>query len=191
MKIISRILAGLCVLALGFTLAGSVSTANAAPATKAAVSAVMAAGDVRIIEYGPNAPGADTAAKRNYEFLRLKNMTAGPLDVEGWWVQDNYPHVYKLTADNVSYVKLPDDSPFRQEAGAAGPAGDHMVMPAGAEIYVYNGAGSDGNPTNMTLALYRDYIHHFNNAGDTLRVKNASGVTIHWVTYTPYRVRIG
>jgi hypothetical protein len=186
MKIISRILAGLCVLALGFTLAGSVSTANAAPATKAAVVAVGNVYDLRIIEYGPNAPGADTMAKRNYEFLRLLNTTGAELDVEGWWVQDNYPHVYKLQAS-----KLPLNSPFRKELGAAGPADDHFVVPAGGQIYVYNGSGVDGNPTNLTAALYRDYIHHFNNAGDTLYVKDDTGKTIHWVRYTPYRVRIG
>jgi hypothetical protein len=190
MKIISRILAGLCVLALGFTLAGSVSTANAAPVTKAAVVAPVpgVAGDVKIIEYGPNAPGADTAAKRNYEFLRLANVTVNSIDVEGWWVQDNYPHVYKLQAS-----KLPATSPFRD----AGPdttmntADDRFVIPVGGQVYVYNGSGVDGNPTNLTAALYRDYIHHFNNAGDTLRVKTAAGVTSHWITYTPYRVRIG
>jgi hypothetical protein len=159
------------------------------PASAGTSSVALASyGDVRIIEYGPNAPGADTAAKRNYEFLRLKNMTAAAINVEGWWVQDSYPHVYKLEG-----VKLPATSPFR-DAGTdtvKPSADDQFVIPVGGQVYVYNGAGADGNPTNLTAALYRDYIHHFNNAGDTLYVKASNGGTVHRVTYTPYRVYTG
>jgi hypothetical protein len=174
---------------IGYILAALVLGAiglGISPASAGTSSVALASyGDVRIIEYGPNAPGADTAAKRNYEFLRLKNMTAAAINVEGWWVQDSYPHVYKLEAS-----KLPATSPFRAEVDATH-AGDEFVIPVGGQVYVYNGAGADGNPTNLTAALYRDYIHHFNNAGDTLYVKASNGGTVHRVTYTPYRVYTG
>lgn len=164
-----------------FAVAGSSSVATASPSN---------VGKVKIIEYGSNAPGTDHNAgpgdNRNAEFLRLLNSTAGPLDVEGWWVQDNFPHVYKLKG-----TVLPSDSPFRDPGPTASPTDDRFVIPVGGQVYVYNGAGTDTQPTNLTAALYRNYIHHFNNAGDTLSFRDLDGTAVHWVAYTPYRVRIG
>lgn len=175
-------IAALCVIALGlggFMLAGSAASADPANVGKAC-----------LIEWGVNAPGTDRNAgpgdNRNAEFLRFVNKTGGPLDVENWYVQDNFPHTYKLEG-----VKLPLTSPFRDDGAdnVPGNADDHFVMPAGSQVYVYNGAGSDGNPTNLTAALYRNYIHHFNNAGDTMSFRDSGGTAVSWVTFTPYRTR--
>lgn len=167
-----------------FTLSGA--------ATVGASANVTNVGHACLIEWGVNAPGTDHNAgpgdNRNYEFLRFTNTTGAPLDVEGWWVQDNFPHVYKLEA-NKAGAPLPVGSPFRSELGAVGPADDHFVMPAGSQVYVYNGAGTDGNPTNLTAALYRNYVHHFNNAGDTMSIHDSDGTTVSWVTFTPFRTR--
>lgn len=182
---IKRIIAA-CVIALGsITLTGSTSVASADPAN---------VGHACLIEWGVNAPGADHNAgpgdNRNAEFLRFTNTTGAPLDVEGWWVQDNFPHTYKLEANKVG-APLPVGSPFRS-AGVdtvVGTSDDRFVMPAGSQVYVYNGAGTDGNPTNLTAALYRSYIHHFNNAGDTMSVRDLGGTAVTWVTFTPFRTR--
>lgn len=164
-----------CVIALGLTGFGLVgSSAMADPANVC---------DVRMIEWGVNAPGTDTPAKANYEFKRLHNP--GPAkDVEGWYVRDSYPHVYKLEAS-----KLPAGSPFKVDHDANPATADHFVMPTGSNVYVYNGTGSDGNPTNLTAALYANLGHHHNNAGDTLSFRDLDDTAVDWVAYTPYRTR--
>lgn len=181
---IKKYLATIFVALLGtFALVGSTSVASADQANVC---------KIRMVEWGVNAPGTDHNAgpgdNRNAEFIRLYNPGPAEVDVEGWWVQDNFPHAYKLQANKVG-APLAADSPFRKELGAVGTADDHFVMPAGSNVYVYNGAGTDGNPTNLTAALYRNYIHHFNNAGDTLSFRDLGGTAVDWVTFTPYRVR--
>lgn len=170
---IKRIIAA-CVIALGsLTLVGS--TAATATATTPCA--------VRMVEWGVNAPGTDTPANANYEFRRFYNPGPAAINVEGWYTQDAYPHVYTLKAS-----ALPASSPFRAEVDATH-AGDEFVMPAGSNVYVYNGTGTDGNPTNLTAALYANLGHHFNNSGDTLSLRDSGGASVDWVTYTPYRVR--
>lgn len=176
---IKKSLAALGGLALGASLLVGSGVASADPANVC---------KVKISEYGSNAPGKDTTANRNAEFIRLVNATGGSLDVEGWWVQDEYPHVFKLKGS-----ALPAGSPFRSDGpdGISGNIDDRFVLPVGGQVYVYNGSGSDGNPTNLTAAIYRNEFHHFNNAGDTLSFHDTGGTTVAWVRYTPYRVRIG
>jgi hypothetical protein len=197
MKIISRILAVLCTIALGFTLAGSITTANATPATKAAVApdprpALM------ITAYGSNAPGADrnkgqSGDNRNREFVRLSNTTGADLDVTGYRVHDAYRNgdgVYS-NGYTMKVSDLPAVSLFRVDAGPVGVDNDdRFVMPAGSLIYLYNGDGADGNPGNLSAAIYRDFKHVWNNGGDDLYVRNAAGAVLHKVTYSPYRVDI-
>lgn len=176
---IKRIIAA-CVIALGsITLTGSVASADTNVCK------------IRMIEWGVNAPGTDKPSNANYEFKRLYNPGA-PLDVEGWWVQDNFPHVYKLEA-NKAGAPLPVGSPFRKmvddDNNATTPEVAHFVMPAGSNVYVYNGTGTDGNPTNLTAALYSGLGHHHNNAGDTLSLRDKDDTVVDWATYTPYRTR--
>jgi hypothetical protein len=142
--------------------------------------------DVIIYEYGHNAPGPDTPAKANYEFLRLVNRGPAAVNVENWWVQDDFPHVYKLKG-----VNLPAGSPFRDTHATADPADDTFQIPAGHSVYLYNGTGTDTNPTNNSAAIYRNAGHHFNNGGDTLSLKDKDGKTQSYVQYTSYREKIG
>lgn len=169
-------LTGALALTLTGLTAGSVS----------ASTAVTPCADVHIIEWGVNAPGADTNANRNAEFVRIVNKNAAPLLVEGFWFQDNYPHVYKLKGTN-----LPLGSPFRDGGPTADPADDVFVLPVGGQVYLYNGVGVDGNPTNNTAALYwgATGFHHYNNAGDVVSFRDAGGAALDWVSYTPYRTR--
>jgi len=39
--------------------------------------------------------------------------------------------------------------------------------------------------------VYRNFKHYLNNGGDSIYVRDGDGTVITWVTYTPYRVRIG
>jgi hypothetical protein len=180
--VIKRIIAA-CVIALGsITLTGSVASADTSNVCK-----------IRMVEWGVNAPGTDKPSNANYEFKRLYNPGPTEVDVEGWWVQDAYPHVYKLQANKVG-APLAADSPFRKsvDADGTGPGTameDHFVMPAGSNVYVYNGTGTDGNPTNLTAALYSGLGHHHNNAGDTLSLRDKDDTVVDWATYTPYRTR--
>lgn len=161
--------------AASLVLAGSMATGSA---TANVASMVNTACDVVIYEYGHNAPGADTASNRNSEFIRLVNRGTAPVEVEGWWVQDDFPHIYKLEAS-----KLPAGSPFN----VAG----KFTMPVGSSVYLYNGSGVDTSPTSTTAAIYRNVSHHFNNSGDTLSLKRTDGKTISFEQYTSFREKDG
>lgn len=134
--------------------------------------------DVRMVEWGVNAPGTDKPSNANAEFKRLFNPSAtDTINVENWYVQDSFPHVYRLKGS-----ALPAGSPFKAADGT-------FQMPPQSNVYVYNGTGTDGNPTNLTAALYSNLGHHHNNAGDTLSFRDLDGTAVDWVTYTPYRTR--
>jgi hypothetical protein len=173
---LKRFAATIFVAVLGASaLVGSASVATADPSHVC---------DVRMIEWGVNAPGPDKPSNANAEFKRLFNPGSASVDVEGWYVSDAFPHVYKLKG-----VNLPAGSPFRSDHDSDASTPDHFVMPAQSNVYVYNGTGSDGNPTNLTAALYSNLGHHHNNAGDTLSFRDLDGTAVDWVTYTPYRTR--
>lgn len=176
-----------CLALVAFLLMSVAVAMVAGSGTATAKTALAANCDVVIYEYGHNAPGTDTDAKRNYEFIRLVNTGAAEVNVQGWWVQDNYPHTYKLEGKN-----LPENSPFRQPGPdtVLNSSDDLFVMPKGSSVYLYNGTGTDTQPTNNSAAIYRNTIHHFNNAGDTLSLRSSSGVK-SYVQYTSYREKIG
>lgn len=164
----------LCVIALGL---GS-STAFADPAN---------AGKLKISEYGFNAPGTDTNANRNAEFVRLVNMTSAALDVEGWILHDSYQTAGGDWGNRYTFraTDLPTGSPFKVGTSA------RFTIPAGGQVYVYSGSGTDTTPTNNTAAIYRNFKHHLNNAGDSIYVRDLDGSVVAWLTYTSFRVRIG
>jgi hypothetical protein len=143
-------------------------------------------GKLRIMEYGSNAPGKDTTSNRNAEFVRLVNVSGAAVDVTGWILHDSYRTAggdwgnrYTFRVDD-----LPTGSPFRSAEG-------RFVVPAGGQVYVYNGSGADTTPTNTTAAIYRDFKHVYNNGGDSLYLRDADGQIVTWVQYTPYRVKLG
>lgn len=152
------------------------STANADPSN---------VNKVRVIEYGHNAPGTDDSGDRNHEFVRLLNMTSEAINVEGWILHDTYKtgggdwgNRYTFRASD-----LPSSSPFLVDG--------KFTIPAGGQVYVYNGAGTDTTPSNNTAAVYRNFKHHWNNGGDTIYLRDTDGTVVHWITYTSYRERIG
>ncbi len=150
-------------------------------------------GKLRITEYGSNAVGVDTAANRNQEFVRLTNLSGAPVDVTGWILHDTYQNSAGDFGNRYVFTvaDLPASSPFRADHDSDPATADHFVVPAGGEVYVYQGSGTDTTPANTTAAIYRNHKHIWNNAGDTIYLRDASGTVVHWVRYTAYRVRIG
>ncbi len=158
-------------------------------------SAVAAArGDLSFKSWGTNAAGADTAGNRNAEFVRLSNTTGAARDVTGWVVHDNYQTAGGDWGNRFTFRgdTFPVGHAFRG-AGAdttPGTADDRTVVPAGGEVYVYNGSGMDSTPGNTTGSVYRNFKHVYNNAGDTLYVRESNDASgyVAKLTYTPYRV---
>ncbi len=163
-----------CVIALGLT--GSAAFADPSHA-----------GNLKITEYGTNAPGKDTTSNRNAEFVRLVNTTGAALDVEGWILHDTYQNAAGDWGNRYTFraADLPTGSPFKVGTPA------RFTVPAGGQVYVYNGSGADTTPTNNTAAVYRNFKHMWNNGGDTIYVRDGDGTVVAWVIYTSYRVKIG
>jgi hypothetical protein len=136
---------------------------SAAASASSSAAAPCTNDQIEITRLGYNAPGVDDNGDRNKEYVRLSNKLAVPCSLAGWKIHDNY------------------------KAGN-GTWGNSWTFPAGAEIggsavlYVYNGAG-----VNDSDSLYRDFKHHFNNAGDTVYVENGSDVVVDKVTYDDYQ----
>lgn len=182
-----RIIIGIvtaCVIALGLT--GSAAFADPSHV-----------GNVKITEYGTNAPGKDTTGNRNAEFVRLVNTTSAALDVEGWILHDTYQNAAGDWGNRYTFraTDLPTGSPFKVTAdhdeNPATANTTRFVIPAGGQVYVYNGSGADTTPTNNTAAIYRNFKHMWNNGGDTIYVRDGDGTVVAYVIYTPYRVKIG
>lgn len=144
-------------------------------------------GKVKIIEYGVNAVGKDTSGNRNAEFVRIMNVGEAAVVIEGWTLHDTYQNAAGDYGNRFTFrgATLPAGSPMKDAV-----TGD-FVLAAGDQAYVYNGSGADTTPTNHTAAIYRNFKHMWNNAGDTIYVRDGDGTVIHWVTYTPYRTRVG
>lgn len=180
-----RALAGIGVILTGLALALSLSGATATAAS---------VGDVKFIAVGMNAPGTDTSANRNAEFVRLKNTSGATLDIEGWVLHDTYQNGAGDWGNRYTFkgTALPAGSPFRVDHDSDASTPDHFVMPVGSDLYVYNGSGIDTSPTSNTAAIYRNFKHVYNNGGDTLYVRTSNDATAYvarW-KYSPYRVDV-
>lgn len=151
-------------------------------------------GDVEFVSVGTNAPGTDTNSNRNYEFSRLKNASGAALDIEGWVLHDTYQNSAGDWGNRYTFkgTALPAGSPFRVDHDTDPATPDRFVMPVGADLYVYNGSGIDTTPTSNTAAIYRNYVHHYNNGGDTLYVRTSANATSYVARFkhSPYRVDI-
>lgn len=157
-------------------------------------AATVPVGAVRFEAVGTNAPGVDKTSNENAEFVRLRNMTGAALDIEGWVLHDSYQNGAGDWGNRYTFKgsALPVGSPFRVDTDTDTSTPDHLVMPTGADIYVYNGSGIDTTPTSNTASIYRNFKHHFNNAGDTLYVRTSADASsfVARYKYSPYRVDI-
>lgn len=166
--------------------------ALAAVLTGAGRSSAASLGDVKFVAVGTNAPGTDTNANRNAEFVRFKNASGVALDIEGWVLHDSYQNSAGDWGNRYTFkgTALPAGSPFRVDHDSNASTPDHFVMPVGSDLYVYNGSGIDTTPTSNTAAIYRNFKHHFNNGGETLYVRTSNDATsfVARIKITPYRV---
>jgi len=157
-----------------------------------ASASAASVGDVEFVAVGTNAPGKDTNANRNAEFVRLKNATGAALDIEGWVLHDSYQNSAGDWGNRYTFkgTALPAGSPFRVDHDSDASTPDHFVMPVGSDLYVYNGSGVDSTPTSNTAAIYRNFKHVYNNGGDTLYVRTSNDATSYVARYkySPYRV---
>lgn len=157
-------------------------------------ASAVAVGDVKVVSYGTNAVGTDTTSNRNAEFVRLRNTTAGPIDVEGWVLHDTYQNNAGDWGNRYTFKgsTLPVGSPFKVDHDSDAGTAEHFVMPVGSEVYVYNGSGVDTTPTSNTAAVYRNFKHMWNNGGDTIYLRTSADTasTVARVKYSPYRVDI-
>lgn len=151
-------------------------------------------GDVKVVSYGTNAAGTDTTSNRNAEFVRLRNTTASPIDVEGWVLHDTYQNNAGDWGNRYTFKgsQLPAGSPFKVDHDSDAGTPEHFVMPVGSEVYVYNGSGVDTTPTSNTAAMYRNFKHMWNNSGDTIYLRTSADASsvVARVKYSPYRVDI-
>lgn len=177
-----RVLAGIGVILItlvSLSLSGATATA-------------ASLGDVKFAAVGTNAPGTDTNANRNAEFVRLKNASGAALDIEGWVLHDAYQNSAGDWGNRYTFkgTALPAGSPFRVDHDSDASTPDHFVMPVGSDLYVYNGSGIDTTPTSNTAAIYRNFKHVYNNGGDTLYVRTSADATsfVAKYKYSPYRV---
>lgn len=134
-------------------------------------------GDVKITVMGFNAQGTDTIANRNAEYVWLKNVTADPVNVDGWKLSDGYG--IRFTFDDSSLPGLV--------------AADRVILPAGESIVIYTGAGSDTTPDNATHAVYLNKSgnpgHIYNNtSGEKVSVFDKDGTTVDSLSYNAYGI---
>lgn len=109
----------------------------AASLTISPASAAAAPVDsLSIGKIGYNAYGSDTMANRNREYVEIKNTGADPVNVAGLLLQDAWARGNDKTS-GCNTVKL--------DAGKlpVGEAGVADMLPAGASLVVYMGAGTD------------------------------------------------
>lgn len=184
-------------LALAFVVGDGVTwtSANAASGdgvtwTQVRVAEESKVTDLKIKEWGWNAPGPDTTSNRNDEFVRVQNTApegSGPLKVEGWVIHDTYQNAAGDWGNRFTFKgsSLPAGSPFKAADGS-------FQIPAGYSVVVYNGSGVDSQPTNNVAAVYRNFKHHWNNGSETLYVRESASATgyVAAIVKTSYRMRI-
>lgn len=170
--------------AAGMLAAALVASGASAPAT-ASTSTVAAApeapeakpGDVKITVVGINAPGKDARWNRNREYVWIKNVSAGEVNVFGWTLRDGYGQRYTFDKD-----ELKDLNPFPDEA-------DTLMLPAGESVLIYTGSGTD-RTVNGTHSVYLDRSGHYinNSSGEDLQVRNQGGDVMDRLRFDAYGI---
>lgn len=165
----------------GMLAAALVGSATAVPAEAAKVAVAAApeasAGDVKITVVGINAPGKDARWNRNREYVWVKNVSAGPVNVSGWTFHDGYGLRYTFSAE-----ELADLDPFPGEA-------DTLMLLSGHSVVIYTGEGTD-RTDNDTHSVYLDRSSHIlnNTSGEDIRLKNKAGTTMDRLRFDAYGI---
>ncbi len=99
-----------------------------------------------------NAPGDDNANK-NEEYICLTNQGAAPVEMEAWWLHDEYGWRYTFSA---------------------------FSLAGGASVRIHSGCG---NGTPDDLYWCRDETAIWNNGGDCATLLDSQGVIVHQYCY--------
>ncbi|MEV0616083.1 hypothetical protein AB0I81_22410 [Nonomuraea sp. NPDC050404] len=153
-------LAGVLALMLG-------GIASAVPASAAAPDN----NDLKIVQVGTDAMGADSFSNRNREFVKFENVSSADLDIANVIVEDNWARTNSSHTCNT--YKITDL-----------PGNDTTVIAAGATVTVYNGSRwggdrRDGNAYHLYAKSDVDcgtFGHFFNNDADTAWVVHGNTV---------------
>jgi micrococcal nuclease len=109
---------------------------------------------VRITALQYDAPGRDDLAP-NGEWIELANQGDGPVDLSGYTLRDEGPHLYTFGA---------------------------VVLSPGATVRIHSGRGSD-TAAELYWGLAGDAV--WNNDGDAAYLRDPAGAFVDSYTYTP------
>lgn len=180
--------------AAGMVAVGLLSAISPASATSTARAAAPVAeavkGDVKITVLGTNAPGADTRANRNREYVWIKNVSSADVNVFGWKLRDGYGTRFTFRpnkAKELTYLPARADDPATPEAD---PRVDTLVLPAGHSVIVYTGTGKDVSPGNADHSVYLDLSGHYlnNSSGERVELRNKAGESMDVISYDAYGI---
>jgi len=109
---------------------------------------------VRITTLNYDGPGSDSVAP-NGEWIELTNQGDSPVDLAGYTLKDQGPHLYTFT---------------------------DLVLAPGASVRVYSGQGTDSG-TERYWGLVNDAV--WNNEGDSAYLRDPAGGLVATYTYAP------
>lgn len=109
---------------------------------------------VRITALQYDAPGRDDLAP-NGEWIELTNQGDGPVDLSGYTLRDEGPHLYTFGA---------------------------LVLSLGATVRIHSGRGSD-TAAELYWGLAGDAV--WNNDGDAAYLRDSAGAFVDSYSYTP------
>jgi hypothetical protein len=178
--------------AAGMVAVGLLASLSTVPpaAAKSAVSAAAVdevAGSVKITVMGINAPGVDTMANRNREYVWLKNVSGGPVNVYGWKLRDGFGTRFTFRPNKLKELEyLPAKVATETEPARA----DTLVLPAGHSVIVYTGAGKDVSPGNADHSVYLNASGHIlnNSSGERVELRTKAGLTMDVISYDAYGI---
>lgn len=149
-----------------------------------------AAPELAIVKVGYNANGADTVSNRWKEYIDLKNVSGGPLDVMGWFTQDAWADSTNgdeaEPGDCNTAIFAADKLPFLDPSSEGA---DDLMLPAGHIIRVYTGGLPDTSDNSLHHMVINKSAcgyngHYLGNGGDTVYVKKADGTLVTKFTYS-------
>lgn len=174
-------------LAAGLVASFTIGTAEAGSQAARAVDV----GAVRITVMGINAPGADTMANRNKEYVWIKNTGTAGANVYGWRLRDGYGVRFNFRPNKLKDLEF---LPARVDDPATTSVDESRVntltLPAGHSVIVYTGAGKDVTPGNSDHSVYLNAPGHYlnNSSGEDVQLRDASGATVDQIRYDAYGI---
>jgi len=110
-------------------------------------------GEMHITSFHANAPGPDSD-NLNGEYMRICNVSAEPLNISGWKLQNRRKHELSLP---------------------------NITIPAGHTIQVFSGAGTHQTDPSLQLQVFLNATEPvWNNAKDRAMLLDNNGEKVDW-----------